>query len=74
MRSPGINTVEPARSAAQQHAAWSGPGRLGFDHSAGALGGGSDERADAEVLHVPLGSRRSLTAGRPRLAINDYRL
>src|SRR6185436_9878651 len=33
----------------------SGPGLLDLDGVAGALGGGSDERPDAEVLHVPLG-------------------
>src|SRR5262245_14753584 len=29
--------------------------RVDLDGVAGALGGGSDERPDAEVLHVPLG-------------------
>src|SRR4051794_25425534 len=33
----------------------SGPGRVDLDGVAGALGGGSDERPDAEELHVPLG-------------------
>src|SRR3954469_14288445 len=33
----------------------SGPGLLDLDGVAGALGGGPDERPDAEVLHVPLG-------------------
>src|SRR3954470_4918400 len=33
----------------------SGPGLLDLDGVAGALGGGSDERPDAEELHVPLG-------------------
>src|SRR3954470_23564108 len=33
----------------------SGPGLLDLDGVARALGGGSDERPDAEVLHVPFG-------------------
>src|SRR6185437_4573284 len=33
----------------------SSPGRLDLRRVPGALGGGSDERPDAEVLHVPLG-------------------
>src|SRR5438270_5944569 len=44
-----------SRSHIYAAAARSRPGRPDLDGVDGALGGGSDERPDAEVLHVPLG-------------------
>src|SRR5512132_1521355 len=45
-------TAEPALTKIVR-SSWSDT-RLDLDGVAGALGGGSDERPDAEVLHVPL--------------------
>src|SRR5205807_6903354 len=51
--------TRPMRFSSRSHiyaaAARSRPGRPDLDGVDGALGGGADERPDAEVLHVPLG-------------------